>query len=301
MAESLEEFGLALLRLAADANPQRIIRAGEAPSGRSRTGDFTPAFRHVSDRYELMSVVSGTAWVELPSGPVALQPGDLVFIEKGIEHAELLPRKPEPYATLWCHFRRNHALLGYTDFAPEAGWRLKEQVDLYGRTDVESIAAAIASELAAREPGWEVCTRGLLQYLFWIVIRRIMRRPEGEMSPPESPALRADSRTWDVVRGVLEQCELNGNGRLDLRHIAASMGYSSSYLSRLVSRHLGRSLSKHLHERRMFRARNLLQTGDLPVGEIATALGYDDPAHFSRAFTRAFGMSPRAYRRLFGS
>jgi len=301
MAANPEEFGLALLRLAADADPHRIICASDKEARRPAALRSTAAYRHISDRYELMAAISGTSWIELPSGTVALGPGELLFIEKGVEHAELLPNPPDPYMTLWCHFRRNHALLGYTHFEPGAGWRQKEQLDLYGRTDVESIATAIASELGAREPGWEVCTRGLLQYLFWMVIRRIMRSPEGEASSPEPPAWRADSRTWEVVRSVLAQCETDARGRVDLRHIAATIGYHPSYLSRLISRHLGRSLSKHLHERRMFQARDLLQTTEMPVRGVAETLGYYDPAHFSRAFTRAFGLSPRAYRRLVAS
>jgi AraC family transcriptional regulator of arabinose operon len=297
MAAHPEEFGLALLQIAADANPHRIIRAGDTRTGRAPVASLKPAYRHVADRYEVMTVISGVSWMELPDGPVALNPGDLLFIEKGVEHTELLPDPPEPYTALWCHFRRNHVLLGYTHFLPDTGWRLREQLDLYGRTDVESIAVAIASELATREPGWEVCTRGLLQYLFWIVIRRAMRSHESDFSASESPALRTDSHTWEVVRSVLAQCELDTGARVDLRHIAATIGYSPSYLSRLVSRHLGRSLSRHLHERRMDRAKALLESGDLSVREVAAALRYEDPAHFSRAFTRAFGVSPRTYRR----
>jgi len=297
MAANPEEFGHALVQIAADANPHRIIRAADTKASRAPAAGFTPAYRHTADRYELMTVISGVSWMELPGGPVALGPGDLLFIEKGVEHTELLLDPPEPYTALWCHFRRNHVLLGYTLFVPDAGWRLREQLDLYGRTEVESIAVAIASELAAREPGWEVCTRGLLQYLFWIVIRRVMRSHESDFSAAESPTLRADSRTWEVVRKVLAQCELETRGRVDLRHIAATIGYSPSYLSRLISRHLGRSLSRHLHERRMDRAKSLLEGGDLSIREVGAALGYEDPAHFSRAFTRAFGVSPRAYRR----
>jgi AraC family transcriptional regulator len=42
----------------------------------------------------------------------------------------------------------------------------------------------------------------------------------------------------------------------------------------------------------MERALRLLHTTDRPVLEIATRLGYANPAHFRRAFRRAFGVAP---------
>jgi len=44
------------------------------------------------------------------------------------------------------------------------------------------------------------------------------------------------------------------------------------------------------------RALNLLRYTDQPITDIATLLGYSDGAHFTRAFERWTGMSPRAWR-----
>lgn len=47
---------------------------------------------------------------------------------------------------------------------------------------------------------------------------------------------------------------------------------------------------------RFEQARELLDTGELPIIEIASRLGYSDSAHFARAFSRIAGVSPSAYR-----
>ena len=41
--------------------------------------------------------------------------------------------------------------------------------------------------------------------------------------------------------------------------------------------------------------RNLVYT-NLSISTIASALGFDDPAYFSRTFAQATGLSPREFR-----
>jgi len=45
------------------------------------------------------------------------------------------------------------------------------------------------------------------------------------------------------------------------------------------------------------RARQLLRAGDLPIATISDALGFASPTHFSAAFKRTVGQSPRTFQR----
>jgi AraC-like DNA-binding protein len=49
-------------------------------------------------------------------------------------------------------------------------------------------------------------------------------------------------------------------------------------------------------ELRYERAARLLRESNATVLEIALEVGYEDPSHFSRAFKRIAGVSPREYR-----
>jgi AraC family transcriptional regulator, transcriptional activator of pobA len=51
-----------------------------------------------------------------------------------------------------------------------------------------------------------------------------------------------------------------------------------------------------LHTRIVLEAKRQLVYTVMPVAEIAYTLGFDDPAYFSRFFTRRAGISPRSYR-----
>lgn len=78
---------------------------------------------------------------------------------------------------------------------------------------------------------------------------------------------------------------------------AAALGITPAHLSRVTRSVTGRAASRLILERIVREARrNLLYTG-MPVSAIAYALGFDDPAHFSRLFSQAVGMSPRRFRR----
>jgi AraC-like DNA-binding protein len=52
-----------------------------------------------------------------------------------------------------------------------------------------------------------------------------------------------------------------------------------------------------VEEAKLKLAYRMIVQGDRTLNEIAHELGYSDQAHFSRAFRRWTGTSPRAYRR----
>jgi AraC family transcriptional activator of pobA len=51
-----------------------------------------------------------------------------------------------------------------------------------------------------------------------------------------------------------------------------------------------------VQDRKMLEARRALLYSNMTVAEIAYYLGFDDPAYFTRVFTKHAGSSPRAFR-----
>lgn len=81
---------------------------------------------------------------------------------------------------------------------------------------------------------------------------------------------------------------------------AAALAVSAPHLSRLARAATGRPASGLIEDRLIREARRHLVFTDLPVSRIAYALGFEDPAYFTRVFTRATGTSPRAFRQRLG-
>jgi AraC-like DNA-binding protein len=77
---------------------------------------------------------------------------------------------------------------------------------------------------------------------------------------------------------------------------AARLGVSTRQLRNAVRRSAGCSPTELVDRVRVNRAKSLLAETSLPVTEVARAVGFGDPAYFSRHFRARAGMSPRAFR-----
>lgn len=83
---------------------------------------------------------------------------------------------------------------------------------------------------------------------------------------------------------------------LTLQMIAEKLNVNYSYLSRAIKKETDRNFRDLLREARLEEARKKLIHTDLKAYEVAYAVGFKDPQHFSEAFKQQFGKGPTAYR-----
>lgn len=88
--------------------------------------------------------------------------------------------------------------------------------------------------------------------------------------------------------------------RVGLEEMARRAGMSRSHFSALFQERFGTSPGDYHLQRRMEAARFLLMHRGLRVDEAGAAVGYPDPASFSRMFRRVVGCSPRKDREKAG-
>ncbi|WOF42534.1 helix-turn-helix transcriptional regulator [Sphingopyxis indica] len=75
------------------------------------------------------------------------------------------------------------------------------------------------------------------------------------------------------------------------------MGLSDRYLQRIFAAH-NETCSEVLRDRRIREARLLLgsrRSSGIMVSQVGYAVGFSDPAHFSRVFRNSVGCAPRDY------
>jgi AraC-like DNA-binding protein len=99
------------------------------------------------------------------------------------------------------------------------------------------------------------------------------------------------------TRKVTEVAQLliqNMNQNISIRKLAQHVGLSETTLKRSFKRIYGVSIFTFFQNYRMEQARQMLLAKHLNVAEVAYALGYSAPEHFSRAFRIHFGIPPKA-------
>ena len=79
--------------------------------------------------------------------------------------------------------------------------------------------------------------------------------------------------------------------------LCLALGVSRTQLHNKIKALTGNSSSILIRSIRLHKAKDLLETSDLTVAEVAYATGYGNPNYFSRLFAEEFGQSPSVFRR----
>ena len=107
----------------------------------------------------------------------------------------------------------------------------------------------------------------------------------------------AEDARGGLYRRTLDYLEAHYAEPLDNRAIARALNYHPNYLNAAFKRESGATLHRFLRNLRLQKAARLLRESDMPVAEIARAVGFENADHFSAAFSRRYGLSPTQCRK----
>lgn len=222
--------------------------------------------------------LSGEGRISWKGQTAALTAGTALLIECGEEHDYRTVSK-EPWCFYWAHFTGN----GLNGILPLLADRLTplrvdqpvrirelfEQLDaLHERTDrfAFSYRSSLLDELLshsvrALEREERGCPRG------------------GNAIEPAKSYIHAHLSEPITVEGLADKCNL-----------------SKFHFIRLFRACTGFSPYRYLQINRIDRAKELLISTDLPVSEIAAAVGFSSSSNFGKVFREITGMTPAHYR-----
>lgn len=170
----------------------------------------------------------------------------------------------------------------FLDDLLKPGW---SPIGCDGRERIDAAARSLGLELAERPPAYRARARGLLSDLLLVLYRSTLSGTE--------PRAEEGYRLADA----LDYIESHYAEEISLASLAAIIGCSSSYFSRLFARVVGVPPLEYVNRVRIRRACELLRSTDEPVTSIAVEVGYNNLSFFNRYFRRIMLRTPREYRR----
>ena len=171
---------------------------------------------------------------------------------------------------------------------PSEGLRrvLAHSTVVRGTPEMRNAMQQIFAEFAGRHFARAHILRALSAALIGLVAREMAAngRMPGGMAKPD---------LFRRFEALLEQHFLQ---HWTVSDYAAALSITPTHLSRLTRAATGHAASHLILDRVIREARRNLVYTNLPVSTIAYALGFSDPAYFSRLFSGATGLSPRSFR-----
>jgi AraC-like DNA-binding protein len=95
---------------------------------------------------------------------------------------------------------------------------------------------------------------------------------------------------------AIELIRENLHRNMNVTELADRLRVSREHLTRVFKEHTLQTPWQYVLRQKMLHACRLLKTTQLTHKEIAVALGYDTPAHFTRTFKHILGMTPGRFR-----
>ena len=100
---------------------------------------------------------------------------------------------------------------------------------------------------------------------------------------------------YEYVQKAIKFIEYNYSSDIGIIDIASSVGISRSHLYRLFMQHISIPPNEYLMRYRISKASELLESGNLSVGEVAYSAGFSDQLYFSRVFKKCMGVPPSRF------
>lgn len=147
----------------------------------------------------------------------------------------------------------------------------------------------VIQELIERLPGYRSVVQGYLERLL------------GTLGDPRGSTLdetRFSSASSDDLMEHIVSYVLAQRRRVTRNELSRVFSYNGNYLSDVFRTRTGTSLAVWCRDACMREAARMLRDTDLPISEIARALGYRGRSNFYAHFRDSHGMTPAAYRTM---
>lgn len=239
------------------------------------------------DNFEVYWFLEGDLSLAFEGDRIDIQPGDMVVLCSSQLHRPIILRP--------CRYHRKRILFHKDIFTRlgENGWELQslllsKRLLKLSAEEVADIGADrlfedVIEQLAAGTAYSEFCALVSLMQLLIVSEKACPRLSAPEQRPQAGLG-------HDIIRYI----DKNLSADLSYRAIARQFHISEKSLYKHFRQETGFTLSRYIKERRIIKAKSLLNAGSSAFDAAASA-GFQDYSVFFRSFVKAVGCSPAQY------
>jgi AraC family transcriptional regulator, transcriptional activator of pobA len=262
----------------------------ETIATRSRLHNWTIQPHRHRDLHQILLVQSGRTEVRLDDHTVTLCGPGIVIVPPGVVHSFRFEEQTVGLVTTFATGLAGDVAGRSADlrrFLDRASGAPVTKATL-AATDLALLCRMLLREFERSAGGRESALRGLLGA--WVAnVYRV-----GQHSEIASVGHRARER--GIVARFREAIEGHFRQHAGISIYCREIGVSESQLRRACLVVTGQPPVTLIHLRMLVEAERQLRYTAMPVAQIAYYLGFEDPAYFTRFFSRGTGESPKSFR-----
>ncbi len=246
-------------------------------------GYFPHAARHFRERregigeYILLFCTEGSGYVTVGGRTVRLRRNEAFCVPRGMSHSYGAD-DADPWSILWVHFAGTD-----TELFP---LREMRPISFESENAVERLGFLFSLLFRVLRANY---TEGNFIYISEVLMLILA---ETFYREKKNSASEENRRVTEMIRYM----QAHIDRPMTLEELCERFSLSRSYVHAAFRNQTGRSPMAFFTDQKMRLACQQLRATSLPVQRIAQGLGFQDPLYFSRAFRKAIGLSPSAYR-----
>ena len=228
-------------------------------------------FKAVLPTYEILYFYKGKADVRFLGKDIHLEPGDMLYLPKGVENDAYTMNITEEAGLYNVYFDTPDAM-------PKEPIKIKAK-----NKSVEGLYEKVYRAWLQKRQGYYYYS---MQQVYAIL--ETVEKTEGQYFADRKGNLLLNAENYIAER----YCDM----QFDYQRLAECSGLSYSYFKKLFVEKHGCPPVKYINHLKIERACELLQAGKFSVSEVAELCGFENVYYFSNVFKKYKGVSPKNYK-----
>ena len=278
-------------------NYHRLMREEEQVALRRHTR-FTDFPTHGHNYVEMTYVCSGELTQVIKHREVKMRAGDVLLINRHTQHSVRKTREKDIAINVLLATETFHTLASVLPSASPLSSFMAENMRSNGEPEYMLFSTEgvpplenLFENLCYAMVGNDIVSEQTIKMTVGLILRHLGEMPECIITAARH---RSDA---ELLQARIEDYVQTDFRTATLSELAERLDLSVPYLSKRVRELCGMTFSRLLQEARFEEALRLLETTDLPVGDIIIAVGYENTSFFHNQFRARYNCSPFKWRK----